>query len=308
MTKIWVIGDAVVDLIPDGENHYLRCAGGAPANVAVGIARLGVPSAFIGRVGNDPLGKFMQQTLAAENVQTTHMILDPQQRTSTVIVGLDNGERSFTFMVKPSADQFLQTNDLPPFHAGEWLHCCSIALVNNPSREATFEAIRRIKVAGGFFSFDPNLRESLWDSLEEMKTVVMQAVALADVLKFSEEELTLLTNTNRLEQAIQYITSQFSDKLILITLGEKGTLYYFKGESAVIAGKALEPVDTTGAGDAFVGGLLAGLAQHTNWHYDKTILEQIICQANACGALATTAKGAMSALPDKAKLAAFLSQ
>ena len=189
--KIWVTGDAVVDLIPDGENHYLRCAGGAPANVAVGVARLGSPSAFIGRVGNDPLGQFMQDTLNAENVNTQHMILDPQHRTSTVIVGLDNGERSFTFMVNPSADQFLQASDLPPFQQGEWLHCCSIALINNPSREATFEAIRRIKAAGGFFSFDPNLRESLWSSLEEMKTVVMEAVALADVLKFSEEELTL---------------------------------------------------------------------------------------------------------------------
>ncbi|MDU7945977.1 MAG: PfkB family carbohydrate kinase, partial [Haemophilus parainfluenzae] len=97
--KIWVTSDAVVDLIPDSENHYLRCAGGAPANVAVGVARLGSQSAFIGRVGNDPLGQFMQDTLNAENVNTQHMILDPQHRTSTVVVGLDNGERSFTFMV-----------------------------------------------------------------------------------------------------------------------------------------------------------------------------------------------------------------
>jgi len=283
--KIWVTGDAVVDLIPDGENHYLRCAGGAPANVAVGVARLGSPSAFIGRVGNDPLGQFMQDTLNAENVNTQHMILDPQHRTSTVVVGLDNGERSFTFMVNPSADQFLQASDLPPFQQGEWLHCCSIALINNPSREATFEAIRRIKAAGGFFSFDPNLRESLWSSLEEMKTVVMEAVALADVLKFSEEELTLLTNTDSLEK--------------------DGALYHLEGKKDVISGKALQPVDTTGAGDAFVGGLLAGLSQHPNWK-ENDVLVQIIRQANACGALATTAKGAMSALPNQTQLAAFL--
>lgn len=305
--KIWVTGDAVVDLIPDGENHYLRCAGGAPANVAVGVARLGSPSAFIGRVGNDPLGQFMQQTLAAENVDTTHMVLDPQHRTSTVVVGLDNGERSFTFMVNPSADQFLQTSDLPPFQAGEWLHCCSIALINNPSREATFEAIRRIKVAGGFFSFDPNLRESLWNSLEEMKTVVMEAVSLADVLKFSEEELTLLTNTDSLDKAFESITTQYPDKLIIVTLGKDGALYHLCSQQQVIAGKALQPVDTTGAGDAFVGGLLAGLAQHNDWR-ESSVLQQIIRQANACGALATTAKGAMSALPNKQQLAAFLAE
>lgn len=303
--KIWVLGDAVVDLIPDGENHYLRCAGGAPANVAVGIARLGGESAFIGRVGKDPLGEFMQQTLQQENVQTSHMILDPQQRTSTVIVGLDNGERSFTFMVNPSADQFLQVMDLPNFQANEWLHCCSIALINNPSRETTFEAIRCIKAAGGFFSFDPNLRESLWSSFEDMKETVMQAVALANVLKFSEEELTLLTDTQTLNEAFEKITALYPEKLIIVTLGKDGALYHLAGKKDIVAGKALKPVDTTGAGDAFVGGLLSGLSQHVNWQ-ETAVLEQIIRQANACGALATTAKGAMSALPNKAQLAEFL--
>lgn len=302
--KIWVLGDAVVDLIPDGENHYLRCAGGAPANVAVGIARLGGESAFIGRVGKDPLGEFMQQTLQQENVQTSHMILDPQQRTSTVIVGLDNGERSFTFMVNPSADQFLQVMDLPNFQANEWLHCCSIALINNPSRETTFEAIRCIKAAGGFFSFDPNLRESLWSSFEDMKETVMQAVALANVLKFSEEELTLLTDTQTLNEAFEKITALYPEKLIIVTLGKDGALYHLAGKKDIVAGKALKPVDTTGAGDAFVGGLLAGLSQHSDWK-EISVLEQIIRQANACGALATTAKGAMSALPNKAQLSAF---
>lgn len=183
MNKIWVTGDAVVDLIPDGENHYLKCAGGAPANVAVGVSRLGVEAGFIGRVGNDPLGQFMKDVLAAEKVSTDNMILDDAHRTSTVVVGLDNGERSFTFMVNPSADQFLEVGDLPEFKQGDFLHCCSIALLNDPSRSTTIEAIRRIKNAGGFVSFDPNLRESLWKSLDEMKTVVNSVVAMADILK-----------------------------------------------------------------------------------------------------------------------------
>lgn len=306
MNKIWVLGDAVVDLIPDGENHYLRCAGGAPANVAVGVARLGVPAGFIGRVGDDPLGKFMQQTLQAENVCTKQMILDPAQRTSTVIVDLDNGERSFTFMVNPSADQFLEINDLPNFRAGEWLHCCSIALINEPSRSTTFEAIRRIKQAGGFFSFDPNLRESLWASLDEMKQVVNCVVALADVLKFSEEELALLTDSDNLDVATAKITAQYPEKLIIITLGKDGAVYHLNGKSEIVAGKALQPVDTTGAGDAFVSGLLAGLSQYQHWREDRDVLVQVIRQANASGALATTAKGAMSALPNRIQLDAFL--
>ncbi|TCP95105.1 fructokinase [Cricetibacter osteomyelitidis] len=305
MSKIWVTGDAVVDLIPDGDNHYLRCAGGAPANVAVGVARLGSSSAFIGRVGLDPLGQFMQETLQAENVNTDFMILDPKQRTSTVIVGLTNGERSFTFMVNPSADQFLQVSDLPDFQQGEWLHCCSIALINNPSREATFEAIRRIKAVGGYFSFDPNLRESLWTSFDEMKTIVNQAVALADVLKFSEEELTLLTDTDTLEKAFEKITALYPNKLIIITMGKDGALYHLNGKKDLIVGKPVQPVDTTGAGDAFVGGLLTGLSQNTDWRETDTLI-QIIRQANACGALATTAKGAMAALPNKDQLEQYL--
>ncbi|MFA9489046.1 MULTISPECIES: aminoimidazole riboside kinase [unclassified Mannheimia] len=307
MSKIWVTGDAVVDLIPDGENHYLKCAGGAPANVAVGVSRLGVEAGFIGRVGNDPLGQFMRDVLKAENVSVENMILDDNQRTSTVVVGLDNGERSFTFMVNPSADQFLEVGDLPEFNKGDFLHCCSIALINDPSRSTTIEAILRVKQAGGYVSFDPNLRESLWKSLDEMKSVVNSVVSMADILKFSEEELTLLTNTETLEQATQAITEQYPEKLIIITLGKDGAIYHLNGKSQIVAGKALKPVDTTGAGDAFVSGLLAGLANTPNWQ-DETALVEVIRKANASGALATTAKGAMSALPNKAELEAFLAE
>lgn len=305
MSKIWVTGDAVVDLIPDGDAHYLKCAGGAPANVAVGVSRLGVEAGFIGRVGNDPLGKFMRDVLNAEKVSTEQMILDPNHRTSTVIVGLDDGERSFTFMVNPSADQFLEIADLPTFHKGDFLHCCSIALINNPSRATTIEAIRRVKEVGGYFSFDPNLRESLWTSFDEMKAVVNSVVAMADILKFSEEELTLLTGTTILEEATQAITAQYPEKLIIITLGKDGAIYHLNGNSQVVAGKALKPVDTTGAGDAFVSGLLAGLSEVENWKDEHTLVN-VIRKANASGALATTAKGAMSALPNKAELEAFL--
>ena len=303
--KIWVLGDAVVDLIPDGDMHYLKCAGGAPANVAVGVARLGVPSAFIGRVGKDPLGEFMQQTLHNEAVNTDYMYLDPDHRTSTVVVGLDKGERSFTFMVNPSADQFLSVSDLPEFKTGEWLHCCSIALINEPTRTATLTAMKNIRAAGGKVSFDPNLRESLWKSQAEMIEVVNQAVALADVLKFSEEELTLLTGTNTLEEAFEKVTALYPEKLIIVTMGKDGALFNLNGHSEIVAGKALQPVDTTGAGDAFVGGLLAGLSLNDNWQ-TLDVLKQIIRQANACGALATTAKGAMSALPNQQQLNAFL--
>lgn len=305
MNTVWVTGDAVVDLIPDGENHYLKCPGGAPANVAVAIARLGGQSAFFGRVGNDPLGRFMNQTLSQEQVDSRYLILDNDQRTSTVVVDLDDsGERSFTFMVKPSADQFLQTSDIPNFKQGDWLHVCSIALANEPSRSSTFEAIERIKKAGGNFSFDPNLRPEVWQKPQEMIATVMRAVANADVVKFSEEELTLLTQTDSIEQGLNAIKA-LEIPLVIITQGAKGALVVTKESQTLVSGKVVKPIDTTGAGDAFVGGLLYQLSQTPDWKKAENIALAVEC-AHGCGALATTQKGAMTALPNQQALKAFL--
>lgn len=305
MNTVWVTGDAVVDLIPDGENHYLKCPGGAPANVAVAIARLGGQSAFFGRVGNDPLGRFMNQTLSQEQVDSRYLILDNDQRTSTVVVDLDDsGERSFTFMVKPSADQFLQISDIPNFKQGDWLHVCSIALANEPSRSSTFEAIERIKKAGGSFSFDPNLRPEVWQKPQEMVATVMRAVANADVVKFSEEELTLLTQTDSIEQGLNAIKA-LEIPLVIITQGAKGALVVTKESQTLVSGKVVKPVDTTGAGDAFVGGLLYQLSQTPDWQKAENVALAVEC-AHGCGALATTQKGAMTALPNQQALKAFL--
>ena len=303
MNKIWVTGDAVVDLIPEGDKHYLKCPGGAPANVAVAIARLGGQSAFFGRVGNDPFGRFIQQTLTTEQVDCQHLILDEQQRTSTVVVDLDDsGERSFTFMVKPSADQFLQPTDIPNFKQGDWLHACSIALANEPSRSSTFTAIERIKQAGGYVSFDPNLREEVWQNPDQIIEVVMQAVSKADVVKFSEEELTFLTQTNTIEQGLT-ILAPLSLPLVVITQGAKGALVVRNQQQEIVTGKVVQPIDTTGAGDAFVGGLLYQLATSHHWQENIT---QAIQWAHGCGALATTQKGAMTALPNQQALLEFI--
>ncbi len=306
MARVWVTGDAVVDLIPDSETSYLKCPGGAPANVAVAISRLGGDSAFFGRVGQDPLGRFMKQVLKNEGVDTQYMLLDEEHRTSTVIVDLDDhGERSFTFMVKPSADQFLQPQDVPAFKQGEWLHVCSIALANEPSRSTTLAAMKAIKAAGGYVSFDPNLREEVWLNPADLKSVVLQAVALADVVKFSDDELLFLTDKDDLQTALSWLNEQYDLPLIVITQGKKGALVIHNNEQQLITGKPVNPVDTTGAGDAFVGGLLAGLVACDDWHNNDNLLK-IIRQANACGALATTAKGAMTALPTAAQLVEYL--
>ncbi|RLM21404.1 aminoimidazole riboside kinase [Brenneria alni] len=295
--KIWVMGDAVVDLIPEDSERYLKCPGGAPANVAVGIARLGGHSAFIGRVGNDVFGHFLQNVLDQEQVDIHCMIRDDRYRTSTVVVSLDQfGERSFTFMVRPSADLFLQADDLPVFSRGEWLHLCSIALSQEPSRSTALEAIRRIKAAQGWVSFDPNIREDLWSSEQELKTSLDQALAQADVVKLSQDELVFLTATDDIEQGIEWLMQRYAIKLLLVTLGSEGVWLHDGKQRQHFVAPYVTPIDTTGAGDAFVAGLLQGLAEYDDLS-QAVSWEKVIEQAQLCGALATTAKGAMTALP-----------
>ncbi|WP_277206928.1 aminoimidazole riboside kinase [Vibrio misgurnus] len=305
MSKVWLTGDAVVDLIPDGDQHYLKCPGGAPANVAVAIARLGGECAFFGRVGNDPFGRFMQQTLIEQKVDCQYLAFDPERRTSTVLVDLDeHGERSFTFMVKPSADQFLQPSDIPRFESGQWLHVCSIALANQPSRSSTLSAIQQMKQAGGYISFDPNLREEVWAQPSELRAVVMEAVRLADVVKFSADELQYLTETDSIEEGLKAL-EQYQIPLVVVTLGAQGALVVTPDGQQMVAGKVVKPLDTTGAGDAFVGGLLYHLSVAKDWQHPALIVEAVTA-ANGCGALATTQKGAMTALPTQAALKLFL--
>ncbi|QIL86942.1 aminoimidazole riboside kinase (plasmid) [Vibrio sp. HDW18] len=305
MSKVWLTGDAVVDLIPDGAQHYLKCPGGAPANVAVAIARLGGECAFFGRVGNDPFGRFMQQTLIEQQVDCQYLAFDPERRTSTVLVDLDeHGERSFTFMVKPSADQFLQPSDIPRFEFGQWLHVCSIALANQPSRSSTLSAIQQMKQAGGYISFDPNLREEVWAQPSELRAVVMEAVRLADVVKFSADELQYLTETDSIEEGLKAL-AQYQIPLVVVTLGAQGALVVTSDGQKMVAGKVVKPLDTTGAGDAFVGGLLYHLSVAEDWRHLALIVEAVTA-ANGCGALATTQKGAMTALPTQAALKLFL--
>ncbi|MBG0520962.1 aminoimidazole riboside kinase [Enterobacter cloacae] len=292
MDKIWVLGDAVVDLLPEGDGKLLQCPGGAPANVAVGIARLGGKSAFIGRVGDDPFGRFMHKTLADEQVDVQRMRLDPAHRTSTVVVDLDEqGERSFTFMVRPSADLFLDSTDLPPFRAREWLHVCSIALSAEPSRSATFQAMDAIKKAGGFVSVDPNIRPDLWQDEGDLRRCLELALQRADVVKLSVEELTFLTGESHIETGLAALMRHCPARLVLVTLGKEGVMAWHEGITTHYPATPVACVDTTGAGDAFVAGLLFGLAS------SGQDLATTLALAQRCGALATTAKGAMTALP-----------
>jgi fructokinase len=297
--KVWNLGDAVVDLLPEEDGLLRMCPGGAPANVAVALARLGVSSGFIGRVGDDPMGKMVSKTLADEGVDISCLSFDPQQRTSTVLVSLDEaGEREFTFLVQPSADQFLATEHLPEFQAEQWLQLSSIALVAERCRQTAIEAAKRCRAAGGWVFFDLNLRPMLWSSPEQMREQIQAFLVYCDVVKFSEEEALWLSGCADLAQARDYLQTQLTIPLIL-SLGEQGSQLVFAGETQAVAAKPVaKVVDTTGAGDAFVGGVLAHLSQYRHWQ-EQSLLLEALALGNQSGGLAVGEKGAMSALPYK---------
>lgn len=300
--KVWVLGDAVVDLLPESDGRLLPCPGGAPANVAVGISRLGGTSGFIGRVGDDPFGALMQRTLLTEGVDITYLKQDEWHRTSTVLVDLnDQGERSFTFMVRPSADLFLETTDLPCWRHGEWLHLCSIALSAEPSRTSAFTAMTAIRHAGGFVSFDPNIREDLWQDEHLLRLCLRQALQLADVVKLSEEEWRLISGKTQNDRDICALAKEYEIAMLLVTKGAEGVVVCYRGQVHHFAGMSVDCVDSTGAGDAFVAGLLTGLSS-TGLSTDERGMRRIIDLAQRCGALAVTAKGAMTALPCRQEL------
>jgi len=301
--KIWVIGDASVDLVPDESGRQLECPGGASANVAVCIARLGGHSAFIGRLGLDQAGAFLQQTLNSEKVDISHLIADPALNTAVLRVNLAaDGERTFSYLVSPSADSFVCEADLPSFSANDWFYFSSIGLTREPGRQACLSGAVQARQAKGFVLFDVNLREAMWPQPAEIPELIDQAIQLADICKISADELCRLSGSVSWQQARYYARDRGCPTTV-ITLGAHGAYLIHQGNERYFNAPQVAVLDTTGAGDAFVGGMLTELALLDDWRTDT--LQQAMLTANYCGAAVVMAKGAMTALPQRAQLQRF---
>lgn len=206
------LGEALVDFIPTDETNttYQKSPGGAPANVAVGVARLGSASTFLGKVGDDVLGSFMIDTLKSYGVNAFHVYKTEEVRTGAVFVTLgENGERSFDFYINPSADRFLEEKDVQPslFKDHKILHFGSISLIGEPSKSATEKAVRLAKENGMWVSYDPNLRLSLWKTPAQARETILSMLQHADIVKISEEELEFITGLKRSRKALRCFSS-----------------------------------------------------------------------------------------------------
>ncbi|MEB1807063.1 MAG: aminoimidazole riboside kinase [Bacillaceae bacterium] len=306
------LGEALIDFIPlDKDNiSYQKSAGGAPANVAVGLARLGAKSTFLGKVGDDVLGHFLKTTLEKYGVQTNYMYLDQQTRTGVVFVTLAaDGERSFDFYINPSADQMLTTEEITPelFEENKILHFGSISLINDPARSAAKKAVAIAKEKEMLISYDPNLRLNLWPSETAARTAIISMLDQADVLKISEEELEFITGKVDLAEGLGAL-ARYEIPLIFITLGADGCIVYLNGERQSVPAMKVDAIDTTGAGDAFVSGILYQL-NRSEKQVHSLALEEVVEMArfaSVSGGLAASTKGAMTALPTLEKVEEML--
>ncbi|WP_077620000.1 aminoimidazole riboside kinase [Bacillus sinesaloumensis] len=306
------LGEALIDFIPlDQDNmQFLKSPGGAPANVAVGAARLGLKSSFVGKVGDDVLGNFLKQTLENYNVQTGAMYLSKEVRTGLVFVTLgEDGEREFSFYIEKSADRFLTPEEIPEslFDEHNVFHFGSISLIEDPVESATKKAIQLAKEKGLIVSYDPNLRTMLWKNLDTAKQKITSMLSKADIVKISEVELEFITGETDIERGVEKL-AQFNIPLLFITLGKDGVHAFYNGESTFVEARKVQSVDTTGAGDAFVSGLLYQFSKRDKRITDYTLdeIKEIATFASVSGALAVSQKGAMTALPSIKQVHAFL--
>ncbi|MDF2786969.1 MAG: fructokinase [Neobacillus sp.] len=316
MGKLFSIGEVLIDFIPLQKGAALkdvvafeRAPGGAPANVAAAVAKYGQKAAMISKLGNDAFGDFLVEKLIEAGVETDKVYRTGDANTALAFVSLkENGERDFSFYRNPSADLLLSKEEIDPawFQAGDILHFCSVDLVESPMKQAHKKAIAAVSAGKGLVSFDPNVRLPLWENPEDCRIAILEFLPSADIVKVSDEELEFITGIKDESVAIQSLFVG-NVKAVVYTKGAAGADLFIKNGRFESSGYSVEPVDTTGAGDAFIGGFLYQLLElQSNPENLEEVLrdhqEHILKFANASGALTTTGKGAISALPNKSEV------
>lgn len=318
VAKVSCIGELLVDFISIksgvdlvGAPGFMKFAGGACANVAVGLAKLGIRSAFVGKVGNDSFGKFLRDQLQQAGVDTSGLRFDEDHKTRLAFVSLTNsGERDFAFWEQHPADEQLHLSDINinQIAKSTIVHISSFLLLNEPSRSTALQIAKEVRRCGCEVSFDPNLRLSLLKSHAEAKRFLLQMVKLSTMLRLNEEEARFLTDSRNLQTAAIKLCS-LGPSLVVVTLGSKGCYFHTPQSSSFVDGFNVKAVDTTGCGDGFLAGFLSGIV-NACCHLRELSTDALysICNfGNAVGALTATKRGVISALPSSSQVRKFLS-
>jgi fructokinase len=318
MYDVVALGELLIDFTPlphhpGTQIAYEQNPGGAPANVLVALSRFGHRTAFIGKVGDDQFGHYLRHVLESQSIDTQGLVMTSEVPTTLAFVHLnDRGERSFSFYRNPGADTTLTETevDVRLIEQARVFHFGSLSMTHEPARSATLRALSDAKQNGLVVTYDPNLRKPLWRDLTEARQIILTGFRYADIVKISEEELEFLVDSSDLEFGSQTLCDNYGVKLLLMTLGARGC-YYRLGEAfGVVPGFPVNTVDTTGAGDAFFGALIGTLLESSDMfgQLDEEKLKVALRVANAAGALTTTKRGAIPAIPTLRQVQQFLAE
>jgi fructokinase len=307
-------GDLLMDFVPTESGlafadlpTFKPVPGGAAANVAVGLAKLGKKSAFIGKVGDEPFGHVLIDTLRQEGVDVDAIRKDNRARTALAFVTLaKDGERNFMFYRHPSADMLFMPDEVDRglIEHAPIFHFDSISLAAPQPRETALFAADQAKASGKLISYDVNLRLPLWSSADEARIGILDGMARADVVKLSDDELDFMTGS-RSPDAVGGIWRE-GLRLIVLSLGAAGCIAITERGEQSIPSIEIEAVDTTGAGDGFVAGLLAGISEQPDLLDDDQAIAATCSFANIVGALTATKRGAIPSLPTREQVEGYL--
>ena len=317
MYDVVALGELLVDFIQNGSSAagnpvFEANPGGAPCNVLAMLSRLGYQTAFIGKVGDDYFGRMLGDTIKETGISAEGLIYDGDVNTTLALVHtLAGGDRDFSFYRKPGADIMLSEKEVNKKLIEECrvFHFGSLSLTNEPAATATKAAVSCAKSMGKLISFDPNLREPLWEGDEQAKEAIWYGIGECDVLKIADNEIKWLTGKEDYDEGVQTIKERSNVKLINVTLGNEGSLAYYADMK--IYGKPFlsdRTVDTTGAGDTFCACVIGFVLEHGLDNLAEADLEIMLSFANAAASIVTTRKGAIRSMPAKEEIDALRSE
>ena len=302
---ITALGELLIDMAPSsvsdqGNNTFEACPGGAPCNVLSLLAKAGKKTAFIGKVGDDMFGHTLVKTIEEIGIDASGVIFDKDINTTLAFVQkLPNGDRDFCFYRKPGADMMLTKDEVnyDLIDKSKIFHFGTLSMTSECAKEATVSAVEYAKSKGKIISFDPNLREPLWDNLDDAKEAIKWGMAHCDILKISDNEVEFMTGCSDMKEGYKKIREASSAKQVFVTLGPDGSIGQAGEEIIKVDGvKVDEVVDTTGAGDTFMGCALCYILNN-GIELTKEQITDLLTKANECAAKITKVKGALKVMP-----------
>ena len=303
---VTALGELLIDFTENGTssqgNPILEAnPGGAPCNVLAMLNQLGKKTAFIGKVGRDSFGQMLKETVESSGTDVSNLVMDDTVHTTLAFVHTaPDGDRQFSFYRNPGADMMLTKQEVMAniITNSRLFHFGTLSSTHEGVREATRYAIDIAKEGGALISFDPNLREPLWDTLEDAKREISYGLGKCDILKISDNEIEFMTGTTDYTKGVASLQERYQIPLIFATLGKEGSRAYYK-DVMVEVGPFLQEhtIETTGAGDTFEGCALNYILDHGLEGLTKEDLKELLTFANAGASIITTRRGALKVMP-----------